>query len=105
MSKISFEFERMEPFKYPDPRDLRSQLKRKMCWIHNNKKISEIPLCTEIILKYLKSKNSEKPDRPLLKYKIINLDWEETKFIKTDKFSEKNFSWMKEYNEFGEFND
>lgn len=92
--KIFFMYERMEPFKYPEPRDLRSQLERRMAAKYKDQPISKITLSTEFILKSIIPKDGS-PERPLLKYKVINLDWEETREIKDVKFEKKMFKWMK----------
>ena len=76
MSKIFFEFERMEPFKYPEPRNIRNILSSKMCAKYNKCKISEIPLSTEFIIKSIKPKDPSKAEIIILKYRVINVDWD-----------------------------
>lgn len=99
--KIYFTYERMEPVKWPAPRDLRSQLQREFVKKYKDKTLSKITLSTEIILKSIKPKDGG-PERPLLKYKVINIDWEDTKKIDDIDFNSKMFRWMREeqtYNE------
>jgi len=92
--KIYFMFERMEPKRYPEPRDVRIQLEKFMVSKYQDISISKITLSTEIILKSLKPKDGSL-EKPLLKYKIINIDWEETRKIKDIKFNKKMFRWQK----------
>jgi len=93
--KIYFAYERMEPFKYPDPRDLRSQLEKRIVAKYKDQPISKITLSTEFILKSIVPKDGS-PEKPLLKYKVINIDWEETREIKDLKFDRKMFKWIKD---------
>ena len=92
IDKIYFEYERMEPKQWPEPRNVRSQLEYKMIGKYKDKPISDITLSTEIILKVLKLKNGI--EKPLLKYKVINLNWENTRSCK-DKFTSKMFKFQK----------
>ncbi len=92
--KIYFMYERMEPQRYPEPRDIRSQLERYMIMKYKNESISKITLSTEFVLKSIKPKDGS-PERPLLKYKVINLDWEDTREIKDINFDRKMFKWAK----------
>lgn len=92
--KIYFSYERMEPIRYPEPRDIRIQIQRAMISKYKDKKLSEIPLSTELILKFIKSKD-ETPDKILLKYKVINVFWEEVRKIKNINFEPKMFRFMK----------
>lgn len=87
-------YERMEPKRYPEPRDLRMQLEKHMMMKYRNKSLSEISLSTEIILKSIKPKNGG-AEIPILKYKVINVDWEDTRGIKDVIFEKKLFKWMK----------
>lgn len=99
--KLYFYYERMEPFKWPDPRDLRAQLSKRMITKYKGQNISKIPLSTEFVLKFTRNE-------PVLKYKIVILDWDEgleTRKIKNIKFTEKMFRWVKEDQEFGIFDD
>lgn len=89
----------MEPMAYPAPRDLRAQLQRAMCNRYKDTKVSKIPLSTEIILKTLKFKDPEKPEKPLLKYKVINNDWDLLQDL-NDTFDSRMFAWIKEDQEF-----
>jgi len=93
--RIYFSYERMEPFRYPDPRDLRMQLSKQMCYKYKDCKISKIPLSTEIILKTIKPKDPAKAEIILLKYKVLNVDWEEVRNIKDTTFTSKMFRWQK----------
>ena len=92
--KIFFSYERMEPFKYPVPRDVRTQLLKKICTKYKDKPLSAIPLSTEIILKTIKPKDPSKAEILLLKYKIILEDWEEIRKIDNIMFNSKMFRWM-----------
>jgi hypothetical protein len=92
--KIFFTYERMEPFKYPSPRDLRSQLMVIICNMYKDIIIGKIPYSTEIVLKSIKSKDPEQPDKILLKYKIVSFDWEDLRHIKDVKFNKKMFKWL-----------
>ncbi len=92
--KIFFLFERMEPMKYPEPRDLRIQLQKRMMAKYKDQPISNITLSTEFILKSIKPKDGS-PEIPLLKYKVINVDWEDTRDANTIKFNNKMFKWTK----------
>jgi len=92
--KLFFMYERMEPFKYPEPRDLRNQLERRMVAKYKGQPISKITLSNEFILKSIIPKDGS-PERPLLKYKVINVDWEDTREIKDINFDSKMFRWMK----------
>jgi hypothetical protein len=69
-------YERAEPLAYPEPRDVRTQLHQRMCKLYNGKKVKTIPLSTEIVLKTLKFKSGP---RPVLVYKVIIDNWEETR--------------------------
>ncbi len=84
----------MEPHKYPEPRDLRSQLERRFMAKYKDEPLSKITLSSEFVLKSLKPKD-ESSGRPLLKYKIINLDWEDTREMKDIIFDRKMFRWTK----------
>lgn len=92
--KLYFYYERMEPLKYPDPRDLRNQLRAKFNSIYKNKMIGNIPLSTEIVLKNI-------GQIPVLKYKVIQIDWEEAREMKDVKYDSKMFCWIKENQEYG----
>lgn len=92
--KIYFTFERMEPFKWPEPRDIRTQLETRMTKKYNDEPISKITLSSEFVLKSIKPKDGS-PERPLLKYKVINIDWEATREIEDVKFNKKMFRWVK----------
>ncbi len=92
--KIYFMYERMEPFKYPEPRDLRAQLERLLTTKYKNEPLSKIVLSTEFVLKSIKPKDGS-PERPLLKYKVVNIDWEDTREIVDIIFDRKMFRWMK----------
>ena len=92
--KIYFMFERMEPLKWPEPRDVRTQLQKLIVTKYKDKPISKITLSTEFILKSYKPKDGS-PERPLLKYKVINEDWEQTREIKDVNFNNKMFRWVK----------
>ena len=92
--KIYFVFERMDPFKWPEPRDIRSQLQKLITAKYKDKPISKITLSSEFILKSLKPKDGS-PEKPLLKYKVINQDWEETREIKDVIFNNNMFRWTK----------
>jgi len=52
-------------------------------------------LSTEIILKTLKFKDPAKAEKILLKYKVINVDWEDTRNMKDVIFNNKMFKWIK----------
>ncbi len=93
--RIYFEYERMEPLRYPEPMDVRTILKRKMCGKYRDSKISKIPLSTEFILKVIKAKTADQADKILLKYKVVNVDWEETRDVKDEVFNENMFRWVK----------
>jgi hypothetical protein len=93
--KILFSYERMEPRKYPEPRDIRMQLNKQICFKYKNKPLSDIPLSTEIILKTIKPKDPTKAEILLLKYKVCIEDWEETREMKDVIFNPKNFRWVK----------
>lgn len=97
MSRIFIYHERIEPMAYPVPRDLRSQLLNKMGKIYKDKKISNIPLTTEIIIKSLKFKNGT--EKPVLRYNVIVDNWEETRIDK-DLFYKSYFTWCKEEQDF-----
>jgi hypothetical protein len=92
--KIFFEFSRMEPFKWPEPRDIRIQLESLMIAKYKNVPVSKITLSTEFVLKSLKLKNGS-PEKPLLKYKVINIDWEDNRELKSIIFDKKMFRWTK----------
>jgi hypothetical protein len=98
--KIYFVYERLEPFKYPEPRDIRNQLEKKFRYKYKDKPLSSITLSTEVILKSLKLK--DEIEKPLLKYRIVNLDWEDTKKIKDITFENKMFRWQKAEETFDE---
>ena len=93
--KFYFEYERMSPFIYTQPRDIRMQLQKQICKLYNSEKVSEIPLSTEIILKYIKPKEENKANKILLKYKVVILDWEYTRTLKDLVFISKMFKWNK----------
>ena len=93
--KLYFEYKRMEPFAYPEMRDVRSQLFVQMCKKYKDTKVSKIPLSTEIILKTIKFKDTTKADKILLKYQVVILDWEETREMKDVIFNSKMFKWIK----------
>jgi hypothetical protein len=98
--KIFFEFQRMEPLKWPEPRDIRVQLEKRMVGKYKDQPISKILFSTEFILKSIKPKDGS-PEKPLLKYKVVNIDWEDTREIKDIKFDKKMFKWTKgEENEY-----
>jgi hypothetical protein len=90
----------MEPFKWPEPRNIRSQLERLITTKYENEPLSKITLSTEFILKSLKPKDGS-PERPLLKYKVTNVDWENTREVKNINFNRKMFRWIK--NEEGDY--
>ena len=92
--KIYFTYERMEPYRYPEPRDIRSQLERHMTNRYKNESLSKITLSTEFILKNIVVKDGS-PELPLLKYKVINLDWEDTRGFDNIIFDKKMFKWSK----------
>jgi hypothetical protein len=94
--RIYFSYERMEPMKYPEQRDTRMKLTKYICDMYKNKPISDIPLSTEIILKTLKPKDPSKADIILLKYKVINEDWDNTRYDKDTIFINSLFKWVKE---------
>jgi hypothetical protein len=87
-------YERMEPLKYPEPRDIRNQLERQIVNKYKDRPLSEITLATEVILKCIVPKDGS-PERPLLKYKVINLCWEDVNTIKNINFNKKMFKWSK----------
>lgn len=80
--------------KYPEFRDTRNRLQYLIIKKYKDKPLGEITFSTEIILKALKPKDGS-PERPLLKYKVINLDWDTTKSQKDVNFNSKMFRWMK----------
>jgi hypothetical protein len=92
--RIFFSYERMEPLKYPTPKDIRNILYKKFCYTYKNIDISKIPLSTEFIIKSIKYKDVTKADYILLKYKVTNIDWEDIREIKGEIFNPKNFKWM-----------
>lgn len=92
--RLFFIYERMEPLRYPEPRDIRSILQRKYCGIHKGVDISDLPYSTEIIVKSIKAKDPSKADHILLKYKVINVDWEELRHEKNIKFDSSDFRWL-----------
>lgn len=92
--KIYFMYERMEPHRYPEPRDIRSQLEKRIVAKYKDQPISKITLSTEFILKSIIPKDGS-AERPLLKYKVINVDWEDTREIKDINFDNKMFKWIK----------
>jgi hypothetical protein len=92
--KIYFEYERMEPFKWPEPRDIRTQLEVRMCGKYKNCKVSKIPLSTEFVLKVIKAKTADQADKILLKYKVVNVDWEQVREL-DEVFDRKMFKWVK----------
>ena len=93
--RIYFEYERMEPFKWPEPRDIRTQLETRMFGKYKDSKISKIPLSTEFILKVIKAKSADQADKILLKYKVVNVDWEQTREMSDEVFDRKMFKWVK----------
>lgn len=95
MDKIHFEFERMEPLLYPSPKNIRLELYKQMCIKYKDTKIYKIKLSTEIILKTIKFKDPIKAEKILLKYKVVNLDWESTRSDKTTLFNSKMLKWEK----------
>lgn len=84
----------MEPMHYPEPRDIKVQLMRKFNFLYKNCNISDIPYSTEIILKSIKNKDPSKLDHILLKYRIINTDWEELRHEKGVKYNSHDFRWI-----------
>lgn len=92
--KIYFMYERMEPMRYPEPRDIRMQLEKRMASKYKDQPVSKITLSTEFVLKSLVPKDGS-PERPLLKYKVINVDWEDTRELKNVIFDRKMFRWVK----------
>jgi hypothetical protein len=85
----------MEPLKYPEPRNIRQILQSKMCGKYKNAKISEIPLSTEFILKSIKPKDTAKAEIILLKYQVINVDWDQMKLIADMTFHSNMFKFIK----------
>lgn len=83
-----FYYERVEPLKYPEPRDIRLMLQKMMIKKYDGKPLSTIPLATEFVVK--KIRNIE-----VLKYKVVNCDWEETRNQKEFDFHDKMFRWEK----------
>ena len=99
--KIYFIYERMEPKRYPEPRDFKQKLFAKVVNKYKNGPLNEIDESTEVVLKSLKPKD-DMPERPILKYKVINIDWETTKDIKDIKFESKMFKWYNDPQNFEE---
>ncbi len=93
-NKVFFEYERMEPFKYPEPRDLRMQLEKQMVSKYSGKELSKISFSTEFVLKSIKPKSGG-AEIILLKYRVINVDWEDTRELADIKFSKKMLKWVK----------
>lgn len=93
-NRLYFTYERMLPLKWPEPRNVKLILLKMFCNIYKNSYLSDIPYSTEIIVKSIKNKDPTKMDHILLKYKIVNVDWEELRSIKDVKFELKNFRWI-----------
>jgi hypothetical protein len=92
--KIYFMYERLTPLKYPEPRNLRSQLESHMAHKYKDQPISKITLSTEFVLKSIIPKDGS-PEKPLLKYKVLNVDWEDMRELKDLKFDKKMIRWVK----------
>jgi hypothetical protein len=93
--KIEFIYERVEPFRYPEPRTLRRDLILQMCKKYHDKLVSEIPLETDIILKSISPKTEDEEERIILRYKVINIDHDVTKKVNEIKFERKMFKWAR----------
>jgi hypothetical protein len=92
--RLYFTYERIAPFLYPIPRNIRQILMRMFCGMYKNSKLSDIPYTTDIIVKSIKNKDPAKIDHILLKYRIINIDWEELRSIKDIIFDPKKFRFL-----------
>lgn len=98
--RVYFHFERLaDGVKLRDPRDVKSKLGSLMKKKYDGKPLSEIPLSTELFIKMFGGKR-------ILKYKIINTDWDEdsieTRKMKKDIFTTNMFVWVRaEENEYG----
>jgi len=94
--KVFFEYKRLPPNIYPEPRNIRVQLQKIMISKYKDKLVSDIPLATELILKTIKPKDLLKAEKILLKYQILNIDWDILKVDKNSpKFNSKMFKWIK----------
>jgi hypothetical protein len=102
--KIYFTLERMEPKRYPEPRDIKKQLLFKMMNKYKGNPISSIDESTEFVLKSLKATESM-PERPILKYRVLNIDWEDTRKITDVKFESRMFKWLNDAQNFEETGD
>lgn len=89
--RLYFTYERMAPFLYPNSRNIRQLLTSMFCNMYKNSRLSDIPYTTEIIVKSIKNKDPTKIDHILLKYRVINVDWEELRYIKDVMFDPKKF--------------
>ena len=92
--RLYFTYERLSPFVYTEPRDVKTQLMKKFCYEYKNRPLSDISLSTEFVLKSLKPKDPTKAERPLLKYKIISEDWEDTRTNKKIVFNPNMFRFL-----------
>ncbi len=92
--RLYFTYERLSPFVYPEPHDVKNQLLKKFCYEYKNRPLSDILLCTEIVLKTLKPKDPTKAERPLLRYKIVSEDWEEIRTNKKTIFNPSMFRFL-----------
>jgi len=92
LDRLYFIYERMEPKRYPEPRDIRLDLKKLMVAKYKDQPLTKITLSTEFILKSIKPSDGS-PERPILKYKVINCQWDMTKEISDIKFDKKMFRW------------
>jgi hypothetical protein len=89
--RLYFTYERISPFLYPNPRNIKQLLTSMFFKEYKNSRLSDIPYTTEIIVKSIKNKDPTKMDYVLLKYRIINVDWEELRSIKDVNFDPKKF--------------
>jgi hypothetical protein len=92
--RLYFTYERMSPFVYREPHDIKTQLMKKFCYEYKNKPLSDISLSTEFVLKSLKPKDTTDVERPLLKYKIVSEDWEYTRTNKNIIFNPNMFRFF-----------
>ncbi len=92
--RLYFTYERLPPFLYREPRDIRNQLMGKFCYEYKDKPLSNILLSTEFVLKVIKSKDPSKTDKPILRYRIVSVDWEDIRTDKKTLFTRSMFKFL-----------
>ncbi len=89
--RVMFTYERMEDgVKLREQRDTRTRLEYLINKKYEDQPFSKIPLSTELYLKYFNGKR-------VLKYKVLNVEWEEgieTRTMKNVLYTPKMFKWL-----------